>query len=261
MKPTILLVNDDGFDAPGIKELYDAVKDEFSVFVVAPATQQSGKSLGFTFDRPLSVKPVDGFDDRRAWKVNGTPADCVKMAKSVLKLEFDLVLSGINHGSNAGRNLLYSGTVGAVMEATNMGTPGIAFSFEHYSRESFHDMKKYIPPLVQYTLANPLPRFTFFNVTFPDHPNSKIAGMTLARQGYNYVTEDPYEKDDGFMLGGQWTCFDEHAESDIALLRKGYITVVPISIRELTDYSVLQSHAEPLKGYTDHLFSNTSPAQ
>ncbi len=234
--PTILLVNDDGYDAPGIQELYQAVESIGDVHVVAPATQQSGTALGFTFTRPLEISKAEGYK-KNAWKVSGTPADCVKVAVSVLGIQPDIILSGINHGTNAGRNAFYSGTVGGVLEGALRGIPGIAFSFEHLSQDSFFDMKMFIPPIVLHTLEHGLPRYTFFNVTFPHHPQSSIKGIRVAKQGMSYVQEDPSTHADGsVMLNGKWNAYEEHPDTDIALLKEGYITMAPITARSWTDH-------------------------
>jgi len=247
-KPVLLIVNDDGYNAPGIKELYDAVKDIGEVYVVAPATEQSGKALGFTFTHPLEVLPAEGFETP-AWKVSGTPADCVKIALSVLNITPDLILSGINHGSNAGRNAYYSGTVGGVIEGALRGIPGIAFSFEHMCNQSFHDMKMFIPPIIEHTLQHTLPTHTFFNVTFPHHPHSEIKGVRIATQGMSYVLENPSKDETGkYMLGGKWSHFDEHEESDISLLRQGFITMAPISMKTWTDHETFSRHKELITG-------------
>ena len=246
-KPTILIVNDDGFDAPGIKELYASVKDIGDVYVVAPSSQRSGASVGFTFGRPLTVEKAEGYDTH-AWKVDGTPADCVKVALSILKIEPDLIVSGINHGSNAGTNLLYSGTVGGIIEGSHRGYTGIAFSFEHLDNQTFHDMKMFIPPIVEYVIDNSFATGVFFNVTFPHHPHTEIKGIRLARQGRSGVFEDPKEHAEGsYHLGGKWFEQEELPDSDIALLKEKYITVVPCDVRELTHHETLSSHASLLE--------------
>lgn len=249
-KPVLLLVNDDGYDAPGIKELYDAVQGLGEVYVVAPAMQQSGTALGFTFTRPLEVSEAEGYE-KNAWKVNGTPADCVKIALSVLNITPDIILSGINHGSNAGRNAFYSGTVGGVLEGALRGIPGIAFSFEHLCDKSFHDMKMFIPHIVSHTLTHTLPTHTFFNVTFPHYPHTEIKGIRIAMQGMSYVTEDPSQDEDGhYLLNGKWSYFDEHDESDISLVQQGYITMAPISVRTWTDVETFLTHKSLLETFT-----------
>lgn len=246
-KPTILIVNDDGFDSHGIQELYASVKDLGTVYVVAPSSQRSGASIGFTFGKPLTVEKAEGFDTH-AWKVDGTPADCVKVALSILKIEPDIIVSGINHGSNAGKNLLYSGTVGGVIEGTHRGYPGIAFSFEHLDSDTFHDMKMFIPPIVEYVLENTFEKGVFFNVTFPHHPHTEIAGIRLARQGMSGVYEDPTEHaENAYHLNGKWYEEEEHPESDIALLKEKYITVVPCTVQELTHTDTFATHKDVLQ--------------
>ncbi len=243
-KPTILVINDDGISAPGIKHLVSSASQIGDVFVVAPEFDQSGVGLGITTRRSLEIKPVSHFDGIPSWSVSGTPADCVKLALSILLNRVpDLIVSGINPGCNGGRNFLYSGTVGGVIEGVFRGIPGIAFSSFDMICPPFELFSPYIPSIIEYVFEHPLPKGTMMNVNFPSiqkeyrrDNSSEIRGFKLATQGKLYATEDPEQVDHmSYFLGFRIQEFDEHSESDIYLLQNGYITCSPVHVDELTD--------------------------
>ena len=245
-KPHLLIINDDGIHAPGIKSLWKSLVELYTVTIIAPAIEQSGVGLAITLRKPLHIEKVSWEKDTIAWKVTGTPADCVKMALSViLDSPPDLIVSGINRGDNSGRNVLYSGTVGGVIEGTLRNVPGVAFSCADFDNPQFHVAERYVPQIVKYLLEHPMPKGTFLNVNFPDHPDG-IRGMKLARQGRGYWMENPDQRihPEGrpyYWLGGKWGHQDENDESDVALLKKGFITAVPIHVEELTNHDLLNS--------------------
>lgn len=250
-KPTILLTNDDGIHAPGLKHLWSSLKDHFDLYIFAPATEKSGVGASVTLRDPLHVTPVKWENETPAWQVTGTPADCVRMATSVvLKKKPDLILSGINKGANSGRNVLYSGTVGGVIDGVLRGIPGIAFSCEDFEEPNYLYFEPYIVPLALYLLQNPLSHGTFLNVNFPSSFKSDHKGFRFARQGMAYYREKPVQGNhpDGwsyYWMGGDWAeSIEEHEESDVRLLREGYITVVPVSVQELTDLQVFHDRKE-----------------
>jgi 5'-nucleotidase len=249
-KRKILITNDDGIFAPGIKHLWTALKDHAELFIVAPATERSGCGLATTSTKPLALKQIDWEDNTPAWSVSGTPADCMKLALSViLKIKPDLIVSGINKGSNSGKNVLYSGTVGGVIEGVLRNIPGLAFSCENFMNPNFAFFEKYIPPIVEFFSENPLPFGSFINVTFPSHPQKGINGLKMARQGKGYWVENPDRRThpEGhiyYWLGGQWKDYKEEEISDVALLKQGFITAVPIHVAELTDHSLLEKHKD-----------------
>ncbi|HNA15816.1 MAG TPA: 5'/3'-nucleotidase SurE, partial [Ferruginibacter sp.] len=136
-KPIILITNDDGITAPGIRNLVEAVKDLGKVVVVAPDKPQSGMGHAITIGHPLRMHKVDIFGDTEAWQTTGTPVDCVKLAvDKILRRKPDLCLSGINHGANHSINVIYSGTMSAAMEASIESIPSIGFSLLDYSVEA-----------------------------------------------------------------------------------------------------------------------------
>jgi 5'-nucleotidase len=252
-RPFFLITNDDGINAPGLKHLWQAVHEHADTAIVAPLVEKSGCGVSITWAKPLMLNSVH-WENASAWSLNGTPADCVKMALSVLleKRRPDFIISGINRGSNSGRTPLYSGTVGGVIEGAMRGIPGIAFSYSDYDETPPADaMKKYIFPLIQHFLAHPLPPGTILNVNFP-YTSKEIKGVRLAIQGKGRWIEDPDKRmhPDGlpyFWLGGQWHICDEEPESDVALLEQGYVTVVPLQVSELTHLEAFSTHKDAIQ--------------
>lgn len=249
-KPFLLITNDDGIHAPGIKHLWEAVHEYADVAIVAPLTEKSGSGLSITWGKPLKIQQVSWAKETPAWSLNGTPADCVKMALAVLLNRTpDLVISGINRGSNAGRTVLYSGTIGGVIEGALKGIPGIAFSFSDLDEPPLSSTKPYIFPLIQYFLEHSLPSGTIVNVNFPENCQNGVKGLRFARQGKGFWIEQPDRRihPEGlpyYWLGGRWSSFEEESDSDVALLAEGYITAVPIHIGQLTDDEVFAKHKE-----------------
>ena len=238
-KLKILVTNDDGIEAPGLKFLWEALVDVADLYILAPSSEKSGVGLAITIRDPIHIQQVPWEKETKAWKVSGTPADCVRMGMSVI-LDFlpDIIVSGINRGANSGRNVLYSGTIGGVIEGSLRGVPGIAFSCVDFANPNYKITQPLIYPLIQHFIENPLPHGTLLNVNFPD--TQKILGVKLARQGRGYWIEDPDhrihpEGHSYFWHGGKWFEHEENEESDVHLLRQGFATAVPIHISELTD--------------------------
>lgn len=259
-KPKILITNDDGIYAPGIKALWEAVSDFADVMVVAPSENMSGAGVSITLNNPLHMKSVVWESGAKVWKVTGKPADCVKLGLNAFLPEKPaLILSGINRGANSGRTVFYSGTVGGVIEGALRRVPGIAFSYENYDRPDFNDLKKFIVPIVAHVLKHPLPFGTILNVNFPERP---IVGIRLAKQGHGYMNDSPDERihpTDGtpyFWLGEKWEHHDEHEDSDVSLLAQGYITAVPIHVQELTHHGHLSEHRSTFEKSFDKLFGH-----
>lgn len=249
-RPRILLTNDDGVYAPGMQRLWSVLHkaDIAELYIVAPAQDRSGTGVSLTCNRPMAVQRVSHFKNTLAWSVDGTPADCVKMGIRILLEEKpDLIVSGINAGSNAGRNVLHSGTIGATIEGVLGGIPGIAFSCENVENPLFSIIEPYLVTLIRYMFHHPLSSGTILNVNAPHVPEEEVQGIRWTRQGKGRWVEDPFlhtESSQGtsYWLGSQNYEVAEIDDCDISLLRKGYITVVPLHVHELTDRQELQKH-------------------
>jgi len=274
-RPYILIVNDDGVYAPGIKHLWNILSQIADVVVVAPASEQSAVSLSITIRHPLRIEKIEWpfAKEAKVWSINGTPADCVKLALSVILPQTpQLIVSGINRGSNAGKNVLYSGTVAGVIEGVLHNIPGIALSVADYFNPCYEVADIYIPSIVQYALHHPLPPGTLLNVNFPTHLEEGIKGIRFARQGQEYWTENPEQRkhpaegSSYYWLGAKLAQYDEHNDSDIVLMREGYATVVPIRVGDLTHYSLLEQYKSqfdnfvnlPCKNAVDNSMESTS---
>ena len=258
-KTTVLITNDDGIQADGIRHLWKSQKNHFDATIVAPAFEKSGTGLAISLVHPLQIRSFSWEEKIPAWSINGTPADCVKLALSVvLKEKPDIILSGINRGSNSGRNALYSGTIGGVIEGVLRGIPGIAFSCEDTLSPNFSFWEKYIPTIVNYFLIHPLPFGTFANITFPKNISNGVKGMKFTRQGKGYYIENPDKRihpegHNYYWLGSRWHTKDiEEEDTDTHLLQHGYITATPLHISELTDHAAIESHKEKFEQLFHH---------
>ena len=267
VKPNILITNDDGINALGIRHLWKALSTIANVTIVAPLTEKSGSGLSMTLTKPLLIQKVKWDQTLKAYRVNnGTPADCVKLAlNKVLTQKPDLIVAGINHGSNSGRSVFYSGTVGAIIEGAFRNIPGIAFSCLKGELSAFQLAEKYIPHIVKYVLENPLSKGSFLNVNFPSTDN--IKGIKMARQGLGYWLDHPVERThpeghNYYWLGCKFNPGEkENLESDVHLLEEGYITAVPINLNEATDMQHFQNERDNFeKSLNNNLSSiNTDP--
>lgn len=253
-RPSILITNDDGIHARGIRHLWNSLKPYADVTVVAPAGEQSAVSLSTTLRSPLIIENFNWNNDETVWSVSGTPADCVKLAlHAILKQRPDVVVSGINRGANSGRNVLYSGTVAAAIESVMQDIPAIAFSVRDYIDPDFSRAEKYIPLIVKHIIDCPLPSGTLLNVNFPEKNLGEYKGFKMAQQGLEYWSENPScrnhpaEGHSYYWLGSQLKEVEEDENSDIIWLRRGFITAVPIHVRNLTDHhhlNIAKNHFE-----------------
>ncbi len=247
-KPLILVSNDDGIVAPGIKALVECMKEIGEVVVVAPDSPQSAKGHAITITDPLRLRKVDVFDGIEAYECSGTPADCVKMAKhTVLKnRNIDLCVSGINHGSNSSINIIYSGTMSAAMEASLDGIPSIGFSLEDFSFEAnFEPCKEYLIKIAKWVLTqkgnNPS---LLYNVNFPKlEEGQKFKGTKVCHQANANWVEDFQEKETPYgakyyWMTGHFENYDESPNADVNALKEGFISIVP-SQHDLTNHKAL----------------------
>ncbi|MDP1836038.1 MAG: 5'/3'-nucleotidase SurE [Chlamydiales bacterium] len=252
MKPHLLLTNDDGIEAPGLHYLWESLHEHFEITIVAPASEQSSIGMSITTRSPLRIQRVRWDNNTPAWSVTGTPADCVKLARrKILTTTPTLVVAGINRGSNAGRNVLYSGTVGGVIEGLMTDIPGIAFSTGDYEVPDYQSAQPWLKPIIERVLSHPLPMGTLLNVNFPKASLGPYRGIKMTRQGKEHIAEDPFSHDEEgtFWLGARLAEFDEHEESDIHWLNQGYVTAAPIHVHELTDHIHLKEHKEGFEGH------------
>lgn len=249
-KPLILVTNDDGITAPGIRALVDAALSVGEVVVVAPDSPQSGMGHAITVSDPIRLHRSRAYEklNIEAYECSGTPVDCVKLAKNVIlkDREIDLCVSGINHGSNASINIIYSGTLSAAMEASLEGIPSIGFSLLDYNYSAdFEPSKPYARTLMEYVLENGLEKGSLLNVNIPSLPAEEIKGMKVCRQADARWVEEFQEAIDPrgqkyYWLTGRFVNEDEAEDTDVWALENGFISVVP-SMHDLTNYKAMAS--------------------
>lgn len=250
-RPLILVTNDDGIVAPGIRALIAVAKTLGEPVVVAPDKPQSGQGHAITLRQPLRLHAVDYFEGIEAYQCTGTPVDCVKIAKHhVLKgRKPALCVSGINHGSNAAINILYSGTMSAAMEASLEGINSIGFSLLNFDYDAdFEPSKPFVKKIMTYVLENGLPNTKLLNVNIPKLPKDEIQGIKICRQADAGWAEQFLENQDPmgrkyYWMTGTFVNRDHGQDTDIWALENGYISVVP-SGHDLTTYKAIT----PLRG-------------
>jgi 5'-nucleotidase len=234
--PRILVSNDDGINAQGIRALERiarAISDD--VWVVAPETNQSGAAHSLTLSRPLRVRRVA----ERHFAVDGTPTDCVLLAlqRIVEGAAIDLVLSGINHGANLGEDVTYSGTVAAAMEATLFKVPAIAFSQVCASRQhiKWQTAERHAPAVIERLLAMPWPEDVLVNVNFPDRLPDEVEGIRITTQGKRKIGDTLVERVDPrgepyFWIGALREETVQREGTDLAAIAGGYVSVTPVHL-------------------------------
>ncbi|WP_341658556.1 5'/3'-nucleotidase SurE [Blattabacterium cuenoti] len=246
-KPIILVTNDDGIVAPGIRALVHSMNLLGDVYVVAPNKPQSGIGHAITMNTILycdSVKIDNG--KQKEWECSGTPVDCVKLAISdILPRKPDICVSGINHGSNSSINIMYSGTVSAIIEASIEGIPSVGFSLLDFNwNADFEASKKYVCQIVKKILYNPIPeKIITLNVNIPKLKKEQIKGIKICRQADSKWKEsfDKRHNPKGktyYWLVGEFLNLDEKVDTDEWALKNGYISIVPIQF-DLTNYTIL----------------------
>ncbi len=235
-KPLILVTNDDGISAPGIRMLIAIMKDIGKVVVVAPDKPQSAMGHAITINNTLYINKINIDDDvQEEYSCSGTPVDCVKLAvHEILKQKPDLCVSGINHGSNSSINVIYSGTMSAAVEAGMEGIPAIGFSLLDYAWDAdFESSRSHIKKITLETLKNGLPKGVILNVNIPKLTQDKIKGIKVCRQA-NAHWEETFDKRtnpqgrDYYWLTGEFVNEDKGEDTDEAALANGYISIVPV---------------------------------
>ncbi len=240
MKPLILVTNDDGYTAPGIAALIEAVEGLGEIVVVAPESGASGMSHAVTIKTPLRSELVS-HNQIPAYKVNGTPVDCIKLAHDqILDRKPDYIVSGINHGSNSSVSVVYSGTMGAAIEGAIHNIPSIGFSLcSHAYDADFSLATKYAREVFQNIIENGLPDHTCLNVNFPNISEAAFKGMKVCRQANGAWKEEFEKRKDPhggtyYWLTGYFTDNENGCtDTDEWALANNYASIVPIK----TDYT------------------------
>ncbi|MGV8914783.1 MAG: 5'/3'-nucleotidase SurE [Kaistella sp.] len=246
-KPLILVTNDDGITAPGIRHLVEFMLEIGEVVVVAPNSPQSGKGHAITINSTLTFEEIGLDGPQKDYSLSGTPVDCVKFAlDKILPRRPDLVVSGINHGSNSSINVIYSGTMSAAVEAGMEGLQAIGFSLLDFSWDAdFSQAKDFIQTIVKKVLANPLPPGVVLNVNIPKLPKEEIKGVKVCRQAHAKWEENFDERTNPhgkkyYWLTGYFNNMDTGQDADETALSEGYISIVPVKF-DLTAHEHLQN--------------------
>ena len=243
VKPLILITNDDGISSPGIRFLIRQMNRLGDVVVVAPDSPQSGMSHAITISDSLRCEPL--FVDsgpQREFSCSGTPADCIKIGvHEILEKKPDMIVSGINHGSNASVNVLYSGTMAAAIEGALQGVPSIGFSLLDYSWDAdFSEAENYVYKIASMVLKKGMPNGVCLNVNIPKTSAKRYKGIRVCRQTIGKWMEkfdkrvDPNGKS-YYWMTGEFKDMDGSEETDISALNNNYVTVVPIQF-DLTSH-------------------------
>ncbi len=245
-KPTILVVNDDGITAPGIKSLIEVMQEIGNVVVVAPDGPQSGMGHAITIGKPLRFDKVDLYPGVEMYKCSGTPVDCVKLAVNIVfkGKKPDLCVSGINHGLNNSINVIYSGTMSAAVEGAIEKIPSIGFSLDDFGQDAdFTYCKEYVKKIALQVLSHGLPEATLLNVNFPK--GADLKGIKICRQANAKWAEefdkrtDPYQRP-YYWLTGVFENYDRGEDTDVWALEHGFVSVVPVQ------FDLTAHHAIPI---------------
>jgi 5'-nucleotidase len=246
-----LVTNDDGIRAKGLEALIEVVRPYGQVFVIAPEEGQSGMSHAITVKYPIRVRKVKQEEGLVIYGSNGTPVDCVKLAlNKLLDRKPDMILSGINHGSNSSASVLYSGTMAAAIEGCVNGIPSIGFSLLDYSPDAnFSSILKYAERILRTSLEKGIPQETCLNVNIPVNTYHKIKGIRVCRQNKGMWVEefdhrtDPQNRD-YFWLTGEFQNLEPDApDTDEWALKNNYVSIVPVHV-DLTAYRAIEQLKE-----------------
>lgn len=247
-RPLILVTNDDGITAPGIRALIEVMNTIGDVCVVAPDSPQSGMGHAITINDTLYCDPVflGKTQPQTEYSCSGTPVDCVKLAvNEILKRKPDLCVSGINHGSNSSINVIYSGTMSAAVEAGTLGIPSIGFSLLDYSLEAdFEACKSYVHSIATQCLNNGIPKGVVLNVNIPKLNKEEIKGVKVCRQANAHWQEEFDQRVNPlgrkyYWLTGEFINEDKGEDTDEWALKNGYISVVPVQF-DLTAHHAIK---------------------
>lgn len=241
----ILVTNDDGITAKGINVLWQELSQIAQVAVVAPDIEKSATSQAITVHEPIRVDTYEINTTVKAWRVVGTPTDCVKIALDALLEEPpDIIVSGINHGANLATDVLYSGTVSAAIEGAIYNIPSVAVSLAVAKEKNFLTAARFVRSFVQVMQKNKLPPNTLININVPDIPECQVAGVQVTRLGARYYAntferrEDPRGRSYYWMGGEAIDEKNSDVNIDVNAVKKQYISVTPIHF-DLTNYKIM----------------------
>ncbi|QDT33451.1 5'/3'-nucleotidase SurE [Thalassoglobus polymorphus] len=246
----ILLTNDDGIYAPGLRALRDALQELGEVHVVAPLTEQSGVGMGVTYLHPIMVHEIMDHDKQFGWAVDGSPVDCVKMG--VLELcqgEPDLIVSGINAGANVGINVLYSGTVAAAIEGAFFGKTSMAVSLSQGTSPDYQQAAQQVVPIIRKLLDTSQPPGKLWNINLPDSSKQKPQGTKIVPMAVQRQSEKIEKRTDPRGRSYYWSGLEPirnhqlEAETDVNELLNGYVTVTPLHF-DLSEAKLIKELAE-----------------
>ena len=247
VKPLILVTNDDGITSPGIRMLIKQMNILGDVVVVAPNSPQSGKSHAISISEPLRCDPIDiDTGPQIEYSCSGTPADCIKLAiHEILDRRPDIIVSGVNHGSNASVNVIYSGTMAAAIEGAMQGIPSIGFSILDYDwNTDFSFAEKYVSEITSKVIHQGLPNGVCLNVNIPKAKNKDYKGVRVCHQTIGKWEEDfdkrkdPFDKD-YYWMSGEFKNQDDSKSCDIRTLENDFISIVPIQF-DLTSHDSIE---------------------
>lgn len=234
-KPTILVTNDDGYLAKGLRKLANLMSQFGKVVVVSTEQVKSAQGHSMTINEPLRLRQLEKSDNFEMYVLNGCPVDCAKVGFQMILDEYpDLLVSGINHGSNVSTNVIYSGTMAAVVEACMDGIPSVGFSLEDYDRDAHFDhLDNYIADITKKVLKDGLPKGVCLNVNFPKYSEENpIRGVKVCRQAKARWKEifdkrkDPHGRD-YFWIDGEFVVEDDGIDADVYALKNNYVSIVP----------------------------------
>ncbi|MCM1110673.1 MAG: 5'/3'-nucleotidase SurE [Clostridium sp.] len=253
-RPLIMITNDDGIHAKGIRDLIEMIRDMADIVVVAPDAPRSGQSSAITVETPLRIHRHDQIDGAETTSVNGTPVDCVKLGlHAVVRRRPDLLIAGINHGSNAGNSVIYSGTMGAVMEGCMVGIPSIGFSLlDHRHDADFSPCRPFVREIVAKVLEHGLPDGVCLNVNIPLCGEPK--GMKVAKAARGYWTEeyadyvDPHGHPYYWLTGHFHNLETDNPSTDEYWLARQWVSVVPVRVDQTAPSAVVEGVRSVLLG-------------
>jgi 5'-nucleotidase len=242
----VLLTNDDGIFAEGLQVMSRHFQKIAETFVVAPDHEQSASGHSITMHRPLRADQVKFLHSPElpAWAVNGTPADCVKLAvEAILPFKPDLVVSGINRGANLGTDVLYSGTVSAAIEAAILGLPAIAVSLTEYKDPHYEDAAAFVCRLATTIIDKKMPQDTLINVNVPGCAREKMNGVAITRLGVRQYKNAFEKRTDPrgrtyYWLAGELIDSKDGEDTDVAAIKRCQISVTPIHF-DLTNHEII----------------------